>query len=73
MLLVNLCIADLLMIQTLPLFLINLYHRSPYIGVTGAKVSLIQKDKITISEAYFRYMVQYLCVPPWQLSGFSLQ
>ena len=54
MLLVNLCIADLLMIQTLPLFLINLYHRSPYAGVTGAKVG----NKENIFENYFRSLFQ---------------
>ena len=57
MLLVNLCIADLLMIQTLPLFLINLYHRSPYVGVPGAKVGNNFKNEKIIFEVYFRYMV----------------
>ena len=38
MLLVNMCISGMLMILTLPMFLLNLYHRGPYLGVAGAKV-----------------------------------
>ena len=41
-LLVNLCVAGLIMISPLPLFYINLYHRGPHLGIIGAKVSNIQ-------------------------------
>ena len=38
MLLVNMCVSGMLMILPLPMFLVNLYHRGPYLGVAGAKV-----------------------------------
>ena len=40
-LLVNLCVAGLIMISPLPLFYINLYQRGPHLGIIGAKVRLI--------------------------------
>ena len=38
LLILSLCLSDILMILTLPMFLVNLYHRGPYMGVAGAKV-----------------------------------
>ena len=40
-LLVNLCVAGLIMLSPLPLFYVNLYQRGPHLGIIGAKVKII--------------------------------
>ena len=37
-LLINLCVAGLVMLCLAPVFFINLHHGGPYLGETGAKV-----------------------------------
>ena len=37
-LLINLCVAGLVMLSPAPVFFINLHHGGPYLGATGAKV-----------------------------------
>ena len=37
-LLINLCVAGLVMLSPAPVFFINLHHGGPYLGETGAKV-----------------------------------
>ena len=39
LLILSLCLSGILMIFTFPMFLVNLYHRGPYLGVAGANVS----------------------------------
>ena len=38
LLVLSLCMSGMMMIIPLPMFLINLYQRGPYLGVAGAKV-----------------------------------
>ena len=39
LLIISLSISGMMMMITFPMFLVNLFHKGPYLGVTGAKVS----------------------------------
>ena len=43
-LLINLCVAGLVMLSPAPVFFINLHHGGPYLGETGAKVDQLCKQ-----------------------------